>query len=61
MGLEEALESEGFWILAGVGVGMEILGWIAGKKMGFGSFPIWQLIILIIGTIIASAFFALKE
>jgi FtsH-binding integral membrane protein len=54
--LEEILESEGFWILLVVGVGMEIMGWFVSKNMIGYSFPLWQLIILILGTIVASFF-----
>jgi hypothetical protein len=59
--IDELMESVGFWILAGGGVSMEVLGWIISKRISDYSFPIWQLIVIIIGTIIASAFFALKE
>ena len=61
MGLEEVFESPSFWILAGMGISMEVLGYIVGKNMGLDSFPLWQFIILIIGTIVASAVFALKD
>jgi len=61
MGLEEALDSTGFWILAGGGIAMELIGFMASKKMGMGSLPVWQLIVLMIGTIIASAFFATRD
>jgi len=61
MGLEEALDSPGFWILAGGGIAMELIGFMASKKMGMGSLPVWQLIVLMIGTIIASAFFATRD
>lgn len=57
----EILEKPGFWILGGGGVAMEILGWTMGKKMGLGTFPIWQLIILIAVTIGAAAFFATRD
>lgn len=59
--LEEILESPGFWILAGGGVACEIIGWIASKRMMEYSFPIWQLLIMIIVTIIAAGFFAGRE
>lgn len=59
--IEEALESPAFWILGGGGVAMEILGWIISRNMMEYTFPIWQLIVLILGTLLAAAFFALKE
>ena len=40
---------------------MELLGFIAAKKMGLGTFPLWQFAILIIGTIIAAAVFANQD
>ena len=59
--LDEVLESPTFWILGIGGVSMEVLGYIMGKNMGFGTFPFWQFIVLIIGTLCAAAFFALKD
>jgi len=59
--IDEILESPAFWILAGLGLGAELLGYIVGKNMGFDSFPLWQLLIVMAGTLVAAAFFALKE
>lgn len=61
MGLEEALDEPAFWILAGGGIAAEVLGYIFGKQMGFEPFPLWQLLIVMVGTIIAAAFFATKD
>jgi len=61
MGLEEALDEPAFWILAGGGVAMEVLGFIISKRAMEFSLPIWQLGILVVGTIIAAAFFATKD
>lgn len=61
MFLEDAMEEPGFWILAGGGVAMELIGWIVSKKMMEFSFPFWQLAIMMVGTIIAAAFFATKD
>jgi len=61
MFLEEAIEEPAFWILAGCGVAMELVGWIISKKMMEFSFPFWQLAIMMVGTIIAAAFFATKD
>ena len=59
--LDEILESPAFWILGIGGVSMEVLGYIIGKNMGLGSLPMWQFIVLIIGTLCAAAFFALQD
>jgi len=61
MDILEAFDEPGFYILAGLGVAMEVIGYLAGKKMGLGTFPMWQFIILILGTLCAAAFFALKD
>ena len=61
MGLDEALESPGFWILGGGGTAAVILGWIMSKRMTEYSFPLWQLGVIIIAILVASAFFALKD
>lgn len=57
----EATESVGFWLLGGGGTAMVLLGYIMGKKMGLGAFPIWQLLIIILGIWGASAFFVARE
>ena len=59
--LDDIVNNPAFWILGGGGVAMELVGWIMGKRMGLGSFPIWQLFILIIGTLIAAAIFANRD
>lgn len=61
MGIEEVFESPAFWILGGLGIGAEILGFIIAKKSGMMAFPIWQLIILMAGTLVAAGFFALRD
>jgi uncharacterized protein (DUF983 family) len=60
MGLEEALDEPGFWILGGGGVAMVILGWILSRNMEY-SLPIWQLVVLIVGILIAAAYFSTKD
>lgn len=59
--IEDAFEEPGFWILGGGALAMELLGWIISKKALNYSMPIWQLLILIVGTLIASAYFATKD
>ena len=63
MGLDdlEILDNPAFWILGGGGVAMELIGWIAGKRMDLGTFPLWQLLIIMAGTLVAAAIFANKE
>ena len=61
MSLEDAFDEPGFYILGGIGTLMVILGFIASKKMTDYSLPIWQLIVLILGILIASAVFSTKE
>ena len=61
MGLEEALESPAFWILGGGGIAMEIVGFVIAKKSGMAAFPLWQFGVLIVGTLIAAAVFALRD
>ena len=58
---EDALESMGFYILAGGSIAMILIGWIISKRAMEYSFPIWQLLLFILGAIIASAFFATKD
>jgi len=59
--IEEILESPGFWILGGGGTAAVLLGWIMSKRMTEFAFPMWQLAVIIIGVLVAAAFFALKE
>ena len=59
--IEEALESSAFWILGGGALIAEILGYIIAKKSGLEIFPLWQFIIVIIGTLVAAAWFATKD
>lgn len=58
---EEIFQSPGFWLLGGGAVAATLLGnTISIKTAGFG-FPIWQLIIVILGELVAAAFFATRE
>lgn len=59
--IEEALESPGFYILGFGGSIMAILGWMMSKNMGWTPLPLWQLIVMVVVILIASAFFATKD
>lgn len=61
MGLEEALEEPGFYILAGLGIVAEVLGYIISKRTGIAVFPWWQFLLVIVVTIIAAAFFTTRD
>jgi hypothetical protein len=47
--------------LAGGGVACEIAGWIFSKRAMDFSLPLWQLLAMIVVTIIAAAFFATRD
>lgn len=57
----EFLESPMFWILGGGGTLCIVAGMIFGKQLGFGSLPLWNYAVLIVGILVASAFFASQE
>lgn len=61
MDFEEVLEEPGFWILGGGAVLMELIGYVISKRALEYSLPWWQLLILIVGTLIAAAFFATRD
>lgn len=59
MDIEEIIENPGFWILAGLGVAAETIGFIISKRSSdLPAFPLWQFLILVLGTIVAAAIFA---
>ena len=59
--IEDIMQSPMFWILGGGAIAMELLGWMIGKNtMGY-AFPIWQLLVLMLGTLVAAAYFALQD
>jgi len=57
---EDILDNSAFWILGGGGVAMEVLGYIIGKRSGLGVLPLWEVLVLIIGTLVAAAAFSNK-
>ena len=61
MGLEEALDSPGFWLLGGGAATATFIGYIASKRMGLSALSWWELIVLIIVELIVAAFFATRE
>ncbi len=50
----EILYSTGFVILCVLALGATLLGYIMGKRMDLGVFPIWQLIIIMVAEVVAS-------
>jgi len=61
MGFDDILENPAFWILTGLGVVAIVIGWIISRKSELGSLPTWQMLVLILGVIIAAAVFANKD
>ena len=61
MGLDEALYSPGFYLLAGGGIIALLMGWKLSQSWGTATFPLWQLVVIMVVIIIASAFFATRE
>jgi len=55
------LESPGFWILGAGGLIAEILGYMWARSNGWELMPFWQLIVMMLGTLAAAAFFATRE
>jgi len=49
----EVLGSPFFVILMLFALSATAIGYIGGKKMGLDSFPIWQLVLMLIGEIVA--------
>jgi hypothetical protein len=58
---EEAFENPVFWMLGGGAVTAEIIGFIYGARMGMPSFPLWQFLILLVGTVVVAAVIAGRE
>lgn len=58
---EEAIENPAFWILGGGAVAAELIGFLYGAKMGMPSFPIWQFLIILGGTVVIAAVIAGRE
>lgn len=59
--MEEALDSPGFWILGIGGITAEVLGYMMSKNAGWTVMPFWQLILMMVVTVVAAAFFATKD
>ncbi len=60
MGLEEALEVPGFWMLGGGAVLATVLGWRLSGSFGV-SVSWWQVLIFIVMELLAAAFFATRD
>lgn len=54
----DVLAGAGFWILFGLAAGATVLGYILSKKWSEFSFPLWQVIIIIIAEFFGAYFFA---
>jgi len=61
MDISEILESPGFWILGEGGLIAEVLGYMMARSNGWEVMPFWQLLVMMAGTLVAAAFFAMKE
>jgi hypothetical protein len=61
MDLDEILENPAFWILGGGGIVAEVFGYIIARNQGWELMPFWQLIVIIMGTLVIAAFFAGRE
>ena len=61
MDLEEILDSPGFWRLGIGGVAAEVMGYVWSRNQGWEIMPFWQLIVMVLVTLIASAYFGTKE
>lgn len=59
--IDDLIDNPAFLILAGGGILMELIGWVVSKKAHIAAIPFWELLILMLGTIIASAIFANRE
>ena len=61
MDIEEIIESPAFWLLGAGGVIAEVLGYMWSRNQGWEVMPFWQLVVIILGTLLAAAYFATKE
>lgn len=61
MDIEEILESPAFWLLGGGGIIAEVMGYLWSRNAGWEVMPFWQLVVMMIVTLIAAAYFATKE
>ena len=61
MDLEDVIENPAFWILTGLAITAETIGFIISRKSGLDAFPLWQFLILVAGTIIISAVIAGRD
>lgn len=57
MEFEDILGNPGFYLLAGGAIAATLIGWKMSKSFG-ASFPLWQVLIVMVVEVIAAAFFA---
>lgn len=61
MDITEALDEPAFYILGGGGTIAVLLGYIMSKKTDLMVLPFWQLIIIILTVLVASAYFSTRD
>jgi len=61
MELDEVLSSPGFWLLGIGGLSAEILGYTWSRNAGMDIMPFWQLMVMMLVTLAAAAFFGSQE
>lgn len=62
MDIDDILNNPGFWILGGLAVVAELIGFIISKKStDLPAFPFWQFLLLVLGTIFIAAVIAGRE
>lgn len=61
MDIEEIVESPAFWLLGIGGTIATMIGYIWSRNQGWEVLPFWQLIIIIITILVASAFFGTRD
>jgi len=57
----EVLFSLGFIILFGLALAATMIGYILSKRAGWEAFPIWQLLVIIVGEFFAAYIFVARS
>lgn len=61
MDIGEITETPAFWLLGGGGSIAVVTGYIISRKSGWEVLPLWQMIVIILTVLVASAYFATKD